>query len=1260
MQKLFHVNPAVFDPRHDRECELQEGYLHRAYMLSALRSFAWTLADYCEKQNLTPGDINYAQAHRIVEFAAENDWLNYDGETYCRGLCGGSDFHVYFVPDSTAQTDRESLLPCEEDLERVRKMKERFSSYNKTLPEVHSLDALRKDLTYIYPAVRTLADRLAATRDNNQPLLGNDADIVYAWCALALAAKGPFFSEDGPMRCFFSQIQSPEERIAAQKQKVDADSAQNTNAWMKQYGSYVTHNPEIVFEGKLFVFSGLDSKSAEKDHPIVKRVAEKGGQYRTSISGRTDYLVVNPAESGVSQINAVIAQREKGKIIRVILLEDLEKALEDKPTVTKASKTAAKAVETAKAAKPAKPKATGAVNKTKGTRVSWADCSIDAIGTLTSYNGSATEIILPDGIREIGGTAFFHEAEIASVIIPEGVEMVGDSAFWGCSNLKTVVLPGTLKTIGTYAFCECEQLASILIPEGVESIEENAFWGCSNLKTVELPSSLKKIGENAFRGCNQLASIVIPDGCEEIGEDCFDGCEKMKDIFVPASVREIGHDAFFTSNNATVIHIVIPEGVEVIESGVFSSSDDLKTIILPDILKLIGNSEFLECLALVSIVLPTTLKTIGDHAFANCHHFSDITIPEGIETIGNSAFEDCSDLVSIVLPTTLKTIGGRAFANCTQLSNILIPEGIETIGDSAFFWCEDLKTVILPGTLKIIGDSAFSNCIELSDIIIPEGVETIGDYAFDGCSELVSVVLPTTLKTIGDSAFASCIQLSDILIPEGIETIGNYAFEECSALISIVLPTTLKTIGFSAFAYCSQLSNIIIPEAIEVIEDGAFLNCLELKSVILPDSLKIIGEEAFRSCEQLAAIVIPDGCETIGDSCFMFCAQLKDVFVPESVRNIGNDAFGRLSCATVIHTLKDSTAEAVAKEWHLQVEYDYGQTASNVETVSASEHIEVPAGSINEMEGAIHNLSAQSTETASPDFCKHDSQPLVRENGSIERATELQKYSTIESGMERAGTYLYALVKFSKHDDFLTTFTFPGRFDIDITPENQPFFNWQTSNSPSAMTGETDGLAEVINFSCAFTDMISSQKVGGLYDALVMVFPETYDSRYNDLIERINAQMENDCADVVLLVALNFKSGAYMQKSCLLDYRTGTCETVDAEISAADAEIAKKDAAAFMEETLEQQYAFSERQTSLRLEAEARKRREEEARQRKEAEERKAEYDDLVRRKAEQEQIVAENQGGFLGLGKKAKLRREAMSKIEEINEKLKLYPEFL
>ena len=70
MQPLFHVNESVFDPRHDRECELEEGYMHRAYMMSALRSFAWTLADYCQEHDCTPDDVDSGIAIRIANFVA--------------------------------------------------------------------------------------------------------------------------------------------------------------------------------------------------------------------------------------------------------------------------------------------------------------------------------------------------------------------------------------------------------------------------------------------------------------------------------------------------------------------------------------------------------------------------------------------------------------------------------------------------------------------------------------------------------------------------------------------------------------------------------------------------------------------------------------------------------------------------------------------------------------------------------------------------------------------------------------------------------------------------------------------------------------------------------------------------------------------------------------------------------------------------------------------------------------------------------------
>ena len=291
--------------------------------------------------------------------------------------------------------------------------------------------------------------------------------------------------------------------------------------WMQYYGKYIDHNPVINFDGSLFVFTGFGSHSFEKDDPIVQKVIEKGGQYRSKVSGLTNYLIVDPSDAGGSKIEAAVEQRKNGKNIQIVLLEDLEKALEGKVTAKKSSTTSEKTTAT----KTSSSESTSAKSTTKskrdssssgknstetvheGTTVTQQDCEIDSSGVLTGYFGSAKNIILPNGITAIGQDAFFNN----------------------------------------------EIINSVVIPEGVEKIEDGAFWMCTNLKSVVLPSTIQKIGDNAFNSSG-LTSIVIPDGCEEIGTDCFTNCEKLKDIYVSASVCEIGVDAFCTFNDAMVIH----------------------------------------------------------------------------------------------------------------------------------------------------------------------------------------------------------------------------------------------------------------------------------------------------------------------------------------------------------------------------------------------------------------------------------------------------------------------------------------------------------------------------------------------------------------------------------------------------------------------------------------------------------------------------------------------------------------------------------
>lgn len=201
---LFHVDEEAFSMGHDRECELREGYMHKAYMMSALRSFAWTLAAYCEAEGKSPETVDLAMLCRITEFIKERQWLNYDGNSYCKGLCGGSDLHTFYLPDAVTPADRKRFLPTKEEVAKDNEIKKKFPNYNPIYGEVHSLEALREDLTYLYPAIKTLYEHLAEDRDTGCELVGAEADVVYVWIALAIAAENPFFTEDGPMRCFFT------------------------------------------------------------------------------------------------------------------------------------------------------------------------------------------------------------------------------------------------------------------------------------------------------------------------------------------------------------------------------------------------------------------------------------------------------------------------------------------------------------------------------------------------------------------------------------------------------------------------------------------------------------------------------------------------------------------------------------------------------------------------------------------------------------------------------------------------------------------------------------------------------------------------------------------------------------------------------------------------------------------------------------------------------------------------------------------------
>ena len=126
----------------------------------------------------------------------------------------------------------------------------------------------------------------------------------------------------------------------------------------------------------------------------------------------------------------------------------------------------------------------------------------------------------------------------STLIIPDGNKRIGNSAFWGCDWLREVEIPESVKFIGELAFKCCYNLKKVKIPDSVEYIRKYAFARCWDLGEVEIPEGVKEIGYHAFESCRKLEEVEIPESCERIGDYAFEGCISLKRVIIPERVKE--------------------------------------------------------------------------------------------------------------------------------------------------------------------------------------------------------------------------------------------------------------------------------------------------------------------------------------------------------------------------------------------------------------------------------------------------------------------------------------------------------------------------------------------------------------------------------------------------------------------------------------------------------------------------------------------------------------------------------------------------
>lgn len=401
----------------------------------------------------------------------------------------------------------------------------------------------------------------------------------------------------------------------------------------------------------------------------------------------------------------------------------------------------------------------------------------EGVTLITDENGKVVKAVVSGVDGKVPEGLFYNKTpgteatpmdrwrDLKEVVIEEGVTEIGVDAFSVCTSLETVTLPESLQKIGEGAFEYCSSLSEIRIPENVTVIGQRAFHCCKKLTSVTIPAGVTEIDYATFAYCEELSTVVIPETVTKIGECAFQNCG-FSSINIPATVKETDRRAF--------------AGCHSMQKATIS-------------VETVGEQTFYSCDALTEVEFTSEVKTIGDGAFHSCTALTEIKIPDNVTSIGDGIFTSCTALKKAVFEGgTVKksTLGNPALQE-------LIISGSATLDVS--FTAGSSKNTL--ETVKIekgvIGDSAFSNCKNLTTVELGDGVTSIGRNAFLRCKALTSMNIGSSVRTIESFAFSGCEALKEVTISAA--QVKSGAFSKATALEKVTFGNDVTNIAAGVF-----------------------------------------------------------------------------------------------------------------------------------------------------------------------------------------------------------------------------------------------------------------------------------------------------------------------------------------------------------------------------------------------------------------------------------------------------------------------------
>ncbi len=560
--------------------------------------------------------------------------------------------------------------------------------------------------------------------------------------------------------------------------------------------------------------------------------------------------------------------------------------------------------------------------------------TISGAGSICTYLGSE-KIWVPWASRT---------SEIKEIVIGEGITEIGPSAFSGCANVQSIKMPSTITTIADGAI-EANTLHTVVVgyeDSAAQNYADNnripfltyekyeiadGVCGLASYYTLDETGTLTIYGEGAI--CNypeseqsfipwseragEVKQIVIDKNVTEIGKDAFSGCTGLKTVRIPSSTvviedgafeANLWHMMFVGQENSTAKEYAAKNNIPFATYETYANMDGICGLTAyykldsSGTLLIYGEGDICSYPGYEGEWVPWKNQMSTVH---------QVMISEEITDIGTNAF--AANLWELVLIGP-KDSGTQTYAKehsipYISLEDYKVADGI--CGLEAYYILDEDGTLTIKGTGAICtypdSDELWipwqKQSDQIENIVIEEGITKIGASAFAGCENVQKVAIYSATTELDVTAIKANVW--NLLMVGPAESSSQIYAKE-------------NNIPFLTFDEYEEADGICGLEAYYILDEDGTLTIKGTGAICTYPGSEELWIPWQEQADQIKTIVIEDGITKIGASAFAGCENVQIVEIYSETTEIDATAIKANVWNLLIVGLSESSSQIYAKE----------------------------------------------------------------------------------------------------------------------------------------------------------------------------------------------------------------------------------------------------------------------------------------------------------------------------------------------------------